>query len=78
MQVWSIKDMLFYINYDYILWYGKRRLNCFLRKLQEWNSKMKGYDSTLCVFCTKWDNNTKSRKVSEIRLKKNKHNILIF
>jgi len=34
-----------------------------------YESKMKGYDSTLCVFCTKWDNNTKSRKVSQIRLK---------
>jgi len=39
------------------------------RKPQEWIFKMKGYNSALCIFCTKCDNNTKSRKVSEIRLK---------
>jgi hypothetical protein len=47
----------------------KRHLKNSLRKPQEWIFKMKGYNSTLCIFCTKCDNNTKSRKVSEIRLK---------
>jgi len=32
----------------------------------------------LCLFCAKWDRGTKSKKVSEIRLDKNKHILRIF
>ncbi len=46
-----------------ILWVY--HINEFLK----WN-KMKGHDYILCLFCAKWDRNTKLKKVSENRLDK--------
>jgi hypothetical protein len=34
------------------------------------NLKLKGHYYTLCLLCVKWDNSTKSRKMSESILEK--------
>jgi hypothetical protein len=39
---------------------------------------MKGHDYTSYIFCAKWNNNTKSRKMNESKLENNKYNILSF